>query len=171
MIGMSTMTASDTSIVPVDATLTNTATTATIFDTIAWVDDTSAEVETICPFSGSDSDGDGIFDHLDNCPETANPGQEDSSPPGGNNCGDACECEGNFDGDQDCDGTDAATFKADFGRSSFSNPCNNAPKCNGDFDCDEDCDGTDAATFKSDFGRSPFSNPCPACETVPWCTY
>ena len=171
MIGMSTMTESDTSIVPVDATLTGTATTAIIFDTIAWVDDSSAEVETICPFSGSDADEDGIFDHLDNCPGTANSGQEDSFPPGGNNCGDACECEGNFDGDQDCDGTDAATFKSDFGRSFFSNPCNNDPKCNGDFDCDEDCDGTDAATFKSDFGRSQFSNPCPACETLPWCTY
>jgi hypothetical protein len=32
-------------------------------------------------------------------------------------------CEGNFDGDQDQDGTDAAKFKLDFGRSAFSNPC------------------------------------------------
>jgi hypothetical protein len=32
-------------------------------------------------------------------------------------------CEGNFDGDQDQDGTDAAKFKLDFGRSQFSNPC------------------------------------------------
>ena len=35
-------------------------------------------------------------------------------------------CEGNFDCDQDVDGTDAAVFKSDFGRSSFSNPC---PTC------------------------------------------
>ena len=49
--------------------------------------------------------------------------QEDSYPPDGNGCGDACECEGNFDCDNDCDGTDAATFKADFGRSSFNNSC------------------------------------------------
>jgi hypothetical protein len=32
-------------------------------------------------------------------------------------------CQGNFDGDQDVDGTDAATFKADFGRSPFFDPC------------------------------------------------
>lgn len=32
-------------------------------------------------------------------------------------------CEGNFDGDKDVDGGDAAKFKANFGRSGFSNPC------------------------------------------------
>jgi len=32
-------------------------------------------------------------------------------------------CQGNFDGDQDVDGTDAAIFKSDFGRNSFTNPC------------------------------------------------
>lgn len=32
-------------------------------------------------------------------------------------------CEGNFDYDQDVDGSDAFTFKADFGRSGISNPC------------------------------------------------
>ena len=35
-------------------------------------------------------------------------------------------CEGNFDCDQDVDGTDAALFKEDFGRSSFNNLC---PTC------------------------------------------
>ena len=35
-------------------------------------------------------------------------------------------CEGNFDCDQDVDGTDAAVFKSDFGRSPFLNPC---PAC------------------------------------------
>ena len=35
-------------------------------------------------------------------------------------------CEGDFDCDGDCDGTDAFTFKTDFGRSTFSNPC---PSC------------------------------------------
>lgn len=49
--------------------------------------------------------------------------QEDNFPSGGNGIGEACECEGDFDADGDCDGTDAVTFKADFGRSSFSNPC------------------------------------------------
>ena len=32
-------------------------------------------------------------------------------------------CEGNFDTDVDVDGTDAAVFKSDFGRSAFKNPC------------------------------------------------
>ncbi len=36
-------------------------------------------------------------------------------------------CEGNFDCDQDVDGTDAAVFKADFGRSPFKNPCPSCP--------------------------------------------
>jgi hypothetical protein len=107
----------------------------------------------------------------DNCPDLFNDTQDDNYPPGGNNCGDACECEGNFDGDQDQDGTDAATFKLDFGRSSFSSPCETTDSCNGDFDCDADVDGTDAAKFKEDFGRSQFSNPCPDCLTVPWCEY
>ena len=35
-------------------------------------------------------------------------------------------CEGNFDCDGDVDGTDAAIFKEDFGRTVFSNPC---PPC------------------------------------------
>lgn len=35
-------------------------------------------------------------------------------------------CEGNFDCDLDVDGTDAAVFKTDFGRSQFKNPC---PPC------------------------------------------
>jgi hypothetical protein len=95
----------------------------------------------------------------------------DTYPPQGNGCGDTCECEGNFDGDQDQDGSDAANFKTHFGRSPFFTPCTNGNPCNGDFDCDVDVDGTDAALFKTDFGRSGFSNPCPSCPTNPWCTY
>ncbi len=40
-------------------------------------------------------------------------------------------CEGNFDCDQDVDGTDAAVFKEDFGRSAFKNPC---PDCTSSLD-------------------------------------
>lgn len=97
--------------------------------------------------------------------------QEDSYPPEGNGIGDACDCEGNFDCDGDCDGTDAAEFKLDFGRSSFLNPCINEDQCHGDFDCDNDCDGTDAVKFKEDFGRSGFNNPCPVCVVGEWCAY
>jgi hypothetical protein len=126
----------------------------------------------VCPFDAdNDGDGDGICGNLDNCPLHDNPLQEDNSPPGGNGIGDACECEGNFDCDEDCDGSDAATFKIDFGRSAFFNPCTNEVPCNGDFDCDGDCDGTDAAQFKEDFGRSGFSDPCPVCIVEDWCSY
>jgi len=81
------------------------------------------------------------------------------------------DCEGNFDCDVDVDGTDAATFKQDFGRSIFSTPCINGEPCNGDFDCDVDVDGTDAAKFKEDFGRSQFNSPCSSCLEGPWCVY
>ena len=118
-----------------------------------------------------DSEGDGVGDVCDNCPETPNPDQEDTYPPQGNSIGDACDCEGDFVCDGDVDGTDAAAFKLDFGRSQANNPCESEDSCNGDFDCDGDCDGTDAALFKSDFGRSSFNNPCPTCEVGEWCGY
>jgi aminopeptidase N len=138
------------------------------------------------------SDGDGIFidgdysgipgDNFcaggetencdDNCPATANAAQEDTLPPGGNGCGNACECEGNFQGDDvDCDGTDAAIFKVDFGRNAVSRPCTAVDPCNGDFACNGNVDGTDAARFKIDFGRNGLNNPCPSCVTDPWCSY
>ena len=41
-------------------------------------------------------------------------------------------CEGNFDCDEDVDGTDAALFKTDFGRSPFFEPC---PPYNEPFPC------------------------------------
>ena len=145
----------------------------------------------------ADADGDGIPDDEDNCPMEDNPGQEegdgdcigdacdpepgvydpsvpDSCPPQGNNIGDACDCEGNFNcsADRDVDGSDASSFKADFGRSIMLDPCSNADPCNGDFSCDRDVDGTDASLFKSDFGRSALVNPCPECAGgMAWCVY
>ena len=122
----------------------------------------------------NDFDGDGVLNPEDNCPSTTNPNQVDTYPPQGNSIGDACECEGNFNcsEDQDVDGSDAALFKADFGRGAFNVPCIAGDTCHGDFSCDSDVDGTDAALFKSDFGRSQFSNLCPACTAgVEWCEY
>jgi len=71
-----------------------------------------------------DADKDGIADSEDNCPRTYNPDQEDSYPPGGNNCGDACECEGDFDRDGSLFGyNDISLFKTDMGRFGGYLPC------------------------------------------------
>ena len=102
-----------------------------------------------------DFDGDGIPDNEDNCPNISNPGQADTYPPDGNNCGDICECEGDFEPDGDVDGTDAIAFKADF----FRKDCAELDPCNGDFECDGDVDGIDAVIFKADFMRKD----CPSC--------
>ena len=120
-----------------------------------------------------DADCDDTLDSEDNCPDVYNSSQADTCPPGGNDMGDACECEGNFDPklDDDVDGSDASLFKADFGRGGYSNPCEGDNPCNGDFDCDSDVDGTDASTFKADFGRGGYNDPCPISITDPWCVY
>ena len=118
-----------------------------------------------------DYDLDTISDASDNCPNTSNSFQEDTYPPQGNGIGNACECEGDFSCDGDVDGSDASTFKADFGRSAMVHPCIAGDTCNGDFSCDGDVDGTDAALFKADFGRSSLQNPCPACVVGEWCGY
>jgi rhodanese-related sulfurtransferase len=128
-------------------------------------------VGDICDEHTIDTDGDKVDDNCDNCPDNNNVNQCDSYPPQGNECGDACECEGDFNGDGKVDGTDAANFKADFGRGGLNDPCSNAKPCNGDFTCDGNVSGTDAALFKGDFGRSSFNNPCSACLTEPWCAY
>ncbi len=83
----------------------------------------------------------------------------------------ALYCEGNFDCDSDVDGSDASTFKNNFGRSSFLDPCTDLNPCYGDFNCDSDVDGSDAKIFKTDFGRSSLANPCPACSWQVWCNY
>ena len=73
----------------------------------------------------------------------------------GSGCGDVCECEGEFEGDNDVDGMDALTFKSDFGRQD----CDAVTPCNGNFNCDSDVDGLDAIMFKINFGRRD----CPSC--------
>ena len=59
-------------------------------------------------------------------------------------------CVGDFDGDNDVDGSDLALFAADFGRTN----CISSPPCKGDFDTDGDVDGSDLAAFAADFGRT-----------------
>jgi hypothetical protein len=104
----------------------------------------------------------------DNCPNDYNPGQEDTSPPGGNGCGDACECEGDFDCDLDQDWDDVFVFLDDWGRNLDYNPCPPCeplnPPCEGDFDGDCDIDWDDVFVFLDDWGRNPDDRPCPACQ-------
>jgi hypothetical protein len=118
-----------------------------------------------------DFDGDGVFDNEDNCIDTPNPGQEDTSPPQGNGIGDACDCEGDFNCDGNVDAVDVDAFLADFGRSTFFNPCTNNDPCQGDFDCNVNVDAADVDKFLEDFGRSQFFDPCPACIPGNWCVY
>jgi hypothetical protein len=118
-----------------------------------------------------DEDDDGIPDYADNCPTDYNPNQEDTYPPQGNNIGDACDCEGNFDCDQDVDGVEVTEFLLHFGRGGYSSPCTNGTLCSGDFICDGDVDAEDVTLFLEDFGRGPSDRPCPACDGSAWCEY
>ena len=171
------------------------------------IDPTVCPVDpTYCPLV--DTDGDGVDDCNDNCPNhpngplrgtcTANYGsnrivstgqfcyvdgdcdtgefcekaQADTYPPGGNGIGDACECEGNFDCDEDIDSTDVTTFLEDSGRNQYNNPCTNSIPCDGDFLCDRDVDSEDVTKFLEDVGRNHYNKPCPFCTAgTPWCVY
>ena len=171
IIGTSNVVITDTAISGQNSSFVAQSETAIVINKSVTPVDSSGNVTPICEWIQIDFDNDGIYDGDDNCPDTSNPNQLDSFPPQGNGIGDAYDCEGNFDCDNDCDGTDASTFKLYFGRSPFGYPCNELNPCNGDFDCDNDCDGTDAAKFKEDFGRSGFNNPCPSCGVGEWCVY
>ena len=92
--------------------------------------------------------------------------QEDSN---NNGIGDVCDCEGNFDCDNDVDADDVITFLTNFGRNRYFNPCTSQNPCNGNFDCDDDVDAHDVTKFLEDFGRNPFNNPCPSCTEQPGC--
>lgn len=57
-------------------------------------------------------------------------------------------CPGDFDNDNDVDGSDLSIFAVDFGRTD----CNG--DCEGDVDTDGDVDGSDLSVFASDFGKT-----------------
>ena len=97
--------------------------------------------------------------------------QEDTYPPQGNNCGDACECEADMNADQNVDSNDNITFNADFGRNLYNNPCSSGDPCDADYNCDHNVDSNDNIKLNEDFGRNIYNNPCPLCPTDPWCVY
>jgi len=134
-------------------------------------DDDCGGTPDSCSNNQEDEDTDGRGNVCDNCPSVSNPNQADTYPPQGNKIGDACDCEANFDCDQDVDANDVTTLLQYFGRSQYNNPCTNANQCKGDFVCDGDVDADDVSKLLEDFGRSQYNNPCPTCVAGNWCVY
>jgi Tol biopolymer transport system component len=107
----------------------------------------------------TDSDGDGVFDSVDNCPLVPNPTQADSD---GDGVGDACDLStcgnGVREGSEECDGTDDSACPGQCRADCTCPPvCGNNVRNPG-----EQCDGTD------DFGcpgrcRGDCTCPPPSC--------
>ena len=90
--------------------------------------------------------------------------------PQGNDLGDTCDCEGDFNGDGSINALDFNIFSKNFEqKTTLNNPCTNENPCNGDFDCDGDVDEGDRTLFQADFGRGQYNNPCPDCVAGYWC--
>ena len=114
-------------------------------------------------FTTGDSDGDGIADNVDNCPNIPNAGQANND---GDPAGNACDCDPNnntvypgapeiCDGlDNNCnnetDETGDITFYADTDGDTFGDPNNTITACTqpaGYVSNDEDCDDSDENTY------------------------
>jgi len=90
--------------------------------------------EEECP-TGTDPDGDGICDEVDNCPDVPNPDQTDTDGDGiGDECDEnACPPEMDADGDGVCDTTDncpdiANPDQLDSDNDGLGNVCDNCPQ-------------------------------------------
>jgi len=107
-----------------------------------------------------DSDGDGVPDGTDNCPDDANPGQEDTVHPGSDG-GDACE---DFDDDSVVDGDDncpddANTNQSDNDDDGTGDVCDTEEGVDGVGDCgDGDDNDGDGDTDGDDSGCLPDSD-------------
>jgi len=94
---------------------------------------------------GADTDGDGVENAFDNCSTKVNTSQKDVDHDG---CGDTCD--GDFDQNGAAGGSDFATFKAGFGKTT-GQPGYNA---GADMDCNGAIGGSDFSLFKAEFGTT-----------------
>jgi hypothetical protein len=111
---------------------------------------------------GDDSDGDGISDDLDNCPDYPNgPFQGTCTLDDGKNLmvrtGQFCTVDADCDPGEFCEKTQADTYPP--GGNGIGDACD----CEADFDCDDtgfDVDALNVEQFLWDFGRSQYNDPC-----------
>ncbi len=148
----------------------------------------------------ADGDGDCFSENQDNCPDYYNPIQADTRPDVPNNCGDACECEADLNGDGKVEGLDTIIYKANYPRSYYLGvPCavciggsndgvkclsdaecpggdcgqNPTDPCINDLNCDMEVSGLDTILYKEDYPRTEYLGvPCPPCSRINYpCTY
>jgi rhodanese-related sulfurtransferase len=114
--------------------------------------------EDNCPdFASSnqnDADVDCIGDVCDPEPDVYDPAVPDIYPPGGNGCGDACECLADCVFNQKVDLNDLVIMKQQ-----FMWKCIEHPSCEADINYDGNVNLADLVMMKAEFGRTD----CPAC--------
>ncbi len=125
----------------------------TIMNVLTSSQDSDADEVVVCgPAVGNrDSDGDGILDFEDNCPDKPNTDQTDSDSDGLGNVCDNCPLTDNLlqvnsDSDKFGDACDncpsiANVDQLDADCDGIGNACDGSLNCTDGIDCDDDCDG------------------------------